>query len=199
MRQQKVGVLNGQDIWQITLENEYLAVRTLNFGAVIQNLWLKKTDGSQIDIVLGFDDWQSYVDQKFYLGCTIGRCSNRIVGAEFALNGQEYRLDANEGENHLHGGANGFWNRVWRLGETTANTVTMQLYSPAGDQGYPGALNAQIHYILDGCDLHLQYQAVSEEDTVISLTNHSYFNLAGQGSGICSEHNVTIHADYNRD
>lgn len=172
----------------------------LSYGATLQRLLMPDRNGRFQDVVLGYDDVAGYEGPgNGYYGATIGRCGNRIARAEFELGGRTYQLAANNGRNHLHGGIRGFDKVVWRgepiqLPEGPA--VNFYYHSADGEEGYPGALDAQVTYILTADrSLIIRYTAVSDAETVINLTNHSYFNLAGQGSGSILRHEVQIAAD----
>lgn len=167
----------------------------LPFGAALRALWVPDRDGRPTDVCLGYESPEAYQTLDGCLGASIGRCANRIGGARFTLNGQEFRLTANEGENQLHGGLVGFHKKLWQVSRTGENTVTFTLDSPDGEEGFPGNLHAEITYTLAEGALSIDYQAVSDRDTVVNLTNHSYFNLAGQSSGPVTDHVLTVRAD----
>lgn len=148
------------------------------------------------DILLGFEDPAAYLSNGAFLGATVGRSANRIGGARFSLNGKDYVLSANDGNNNLHSGPDGYESRVWETAETTERSVTFRLVSPDGDQGYPGRTEILASYELTGDDeIRLTYRAVSDADTLLNLTNHSYFNLNGQGSGSILGHVLRLNAD----
>ena len=182
----------GEPVYAIELDNGILKCRVITFGATLQALTVPDKDGHPVDVVLGFDNLEAYMTQGGYLGATVGRFANRIAGSRFTLNGQVYTLAANNGKNHLHGGKTGFSHRVWEIGETGANSVTLRLLSPDGEEGYPGNLQCRVRYSLEENSLVIRYHAVSDQDTVCSLTNHSYFNLNGSGSVL--EHSLKLFA-----
>lgn len=171
-----------------------LSCTILTFGATIQSLCVPDREGKPVDVVLGYDTLAEYEGQDGYLGAVVGRYGNRIAKGRFTLRGKEYHLAVNNGVNHLHGGNVGFSHRVWRVEELTGNRVILSLDSPSGEEGYPGRLTAKVVYTLTEEGLELRYQAVSDQNTPCNLTNHSYFNLSGQGSGPVSEQLVTIFA-----
>ena len=181
-----------QEVPLIVLFNEQLSVELLPFGAAVRALWVPDRTGEQVDVVLGYDDLVSYETLDACLGGTIGRCANRIGGACFRLSGKEFRLSANEGGNHLHGGLTGFHQKLWRYA-CSESGVTFFLESPDGEEGYPGTLRAEVAYSLEGGALVIDYQAVSDRDTLVNLTNHAYFNLASIGD--VRDHWVWIGAD----
>ncbi len=152
------------------------------------------------DIALGFDNVKDYIDhQSTYFGATIGRYGNRIANGKFKLDGKTYNLPKNNGPNTLHGGTKGFDQMIWAASPIdTGNTVGVELthFSPDGTMGFPGNLAVTVRYTLDNDnDLRIHYSAVSDKDTVINLTNHTYFNLAGAGSGTVLDQVAMINAD----
>jgi aldose 1-epimerase len=155
-------------------------------GATLQSLQAPDRDGNADDIVLGYDDAATYLDNPQYFGATIGRYANRIAGGRFALDGQTHQLDVNDGVNHLHGGAQGFDKQVWEIvsvesGDTAS--VTMRYVSADGEGGYPGNLTAEIIYSLnDAGELTIDHRATTDAPTIVNLTNHSFFNLSGARS-----------------
>ena len=168
---------DGREVTAITLDNGVLSATLLDYGARIQALVF---DGQ--DVVLGYDDATGYEKCTAYQGATVGRFANRIDGGRFTLNGVEYDVGRNSGEVHLHGGEVGFDRAIWEIEDFYDGdepSVTFTHLSPDGDMGYPGALSVYVDFILLGCELHIKYYAVSDADTVINLTNHSYFNLDG--------------------
>ena len=148
--------------------------------------------GKKRDVVLGYDFLESYEKQDNYFGALIGRCANRIGNSRFSINGKEYSVTANEGENQLHGGMCGFDKKIWDA-HAEGNTLSLTYISPDGEEGYPGTLTTTVKYILtEENELIMDYQAVSDQDTVVSLTNHSYFNLNGHNSGSIEGHLLKI-------
>lgn len=189
------GRVRGKEIFTYYLENDFLKVGIINYGAVIRSLQIKKNDQPLTDVVMGFDDLGDYIDQKYYFGCVIGRCANRISDAAFSLNGIAYHLEKNEGNNHLHGGSHGFWNQIWSEKEYGDHFIELSYVSEDGEEGYPGTMNVMVRYTLSGRKLSVRYSAVSDQDTVVNLTNHSYFNLTGDFSKTIENHIVYINAD----
>ena len=179
---------DGQKVAAYTLTNRRgMQVDIITFGARIQAIKVPNKNGEMADVALGFDDVKGYIDLNPYMGATIGRYANRIANARFKLGGKSYPLAANNGPNNLHGGPEGFDQRVWQASEirpTGAVGVELSYLSPDGQMGFPGDLVTTVRYTLDNDnDLRIHYSAVSDKDTVINLTNHTYFNLAGAGSG----------------
>jgi aldose 1-epimerase len=168
----------------------------MTYGATLTDLLVPDRDGLQADVVLGFDQFARYPVDSPYFGCTVGRVANRISGARFGLDGADYRLAANDGPNHLHGGQVGFDKAVWRAeaaAEAGSQVLRLVHRSPAGDEGYPGNLDVSVTYrlALDGA-LSLEYEATTDAPTLVNLTNHSYFNLAGKGDIL--GHILTLYA-----
>lgn len=172
----------------------------LSYGATVQKLLMPDRNGILQDIVLGYDDLASYerADNPYH-GALIGRFANRIANACFELDGVTYHLAKNDGNNHLHGGIRGFNRVVWQAEpfETQDRlSVRFSYCSADGEEGYPGNLTAHVTYTLtDDHALMIQYEAISDKNTIINLTNHSYFNLAGHGSGPILDHFLKIEAD----
>jgi len=191
------------DRWTFT-DSTGVTASVLTYGAVIQALNVpgpggKAEDGGAANVVLGYDKLADYVESSYYFGCVVGRFANRIAGGRFVLDGREYRLPINDGDrpNALHGGPEGFHRRVWdarALVEADRVGVELSLVSEDGEQGYPGRLDVQLRYVLAGGALYIDYQAVAQSPTVLNLTNHSFFNLSGDGSGTIDEHVLTLAA-----
>ena len=150
-------------------------------GSILVSLFAPDKYGSSRDVVLGFDDVSGYENDTASLGCNVGRCANRIGGASFTLNGTTYTLDKNDGENCLHSGFHQYSKRIWTVKEHTDTAITLTLNSPDMDQGFPGALTMSVTYRLEENTLHISYEATPDKDTIINMTNHSYFNLNGSG------------------
>lgn len=184
---------DGRQVDQITLDNGILRCCILTYGATLTNLFVPGRDGQPVDVVLGFDQVQTYQEQDKYLGAVVGRYANRIAKGRFTLNGQEYTLACNNGENHLHGGPTGFSTQIWQA-QPCENGVTFTYESQDMEEGFPGRLTAQVTYQLVGRELRLHYQAASDRDTVCNLTNHAYFNLSGHDAGGAMDQILTLHA-----
>lgn len=154
-----------------------------NYGAHLVSLFVPGKDGKQVDVCLGYDDIASYQNNRGYLGATVGRYCNRIGGAAFPLNGNQYPLFPNDGANTLHGGKEGFDKKTWTYeAAQDGRSVAFSYLSPDGEEGFPGNLTVKVTYtISDENALRIDYEAQSDQDTVINLTNHAYFNLAGKG------------------
>ena len=176
------GILpSGQEAFLYTISCGPITAAVTDYGAALVKLMVPDSTGQVADVVLGYDDCNGYrVTNGAALGATVGRNSNRLKGASFVLNGNTWQLPQNEGNNNLHSGPNFYFQRMWKLVEHTETAVTLELYSPHGDQGFPGNATIQVTYSLDSTGgLHIEYDAVSDQDTVFNFTNHSYFNLSG--------------------
>lgn len=183
-----------------TLENANgLKAKITNYGAIVTHLWVPDRDGKMDDVVLGFEALEEYIAGHPYFGAIVGRYGNRIAKGKFTLNGVEYTLATNNDENHLHGGDVGFDKKVWTAEEvktTTSVGVKLTYVSADGEEGYPGTLTSTVTYELTNDDeLKITYDASTDKDTVVNLTHHGYFNLAGQGSGDILGHEMLIAAD----
>ena len=167
-----------------------------NFGAILVSLKTPDRSGKIADIVLGFDTLDGYLGDNPYFGAIVGRYGNRIAKGRFTLNGKEYKLATNNGPNHLHGGVKGFNKAIWQAQPVGDSGVKLAYVSKDGEEGYPGTLTATVEYFLnDANELKISYLATTDKDTVVNLTNHSYFNLAGEGSGDVLGHRIQINAD----
>jgi aldose 1-epimerase len=186
---------DGTQIEIFTLHDGNLTARIMTYGARVVSLDLPDRNGKVADVVLGYDSLDGYLkDPKTYFGAIVGRYGNRIGHGTFVLDGKRYEVPKNDGDNSLHGGTLGFDKRVWTAHEIP-NGVEMTLISKNGDQGYPGTLTAHVRYTLNAHGLKIEYSATTDGDTVLNLTNHSYFNLAGEGNGDILDEVITIPAD----
>jgi aldose 1-epimerase len=192
---------DGQNIDLYTLRNAHgVEAKITNYGGILVSLKVPDRDGKFDDVVLGFNDLDTYLTKNDpYFGAIIGRYGNRIAKGRFTLNGVEYKLAVNNGENHLHGGIKGFDKVVWtgREIKTKAGPAVVLTYlSKDGEEGYPGNLNVRVVYTLtNNNEIKMDYSATTDKDTVTNLTHHSYFNLAGEGNGDILNHLVTINAN----
>ena len=183
---------DGTPVEELTLRNEGLTCRIITYGGAVRSLEVPDQAGNPVDVALGFDRLEDYRAQDKYMGALVGRYANRIGGARFTLNGETYRLAANDGQNSLHGGGAGFDKRVWTVERLTDKSVVLSLFSPDGQEGYPGDLTVAAAYTLDYSGLGIEYRARCSRDTVCSLTNHSYFNLSGHDSGTVEGQHIQI-------
>ena len=189
----------GQNVELFTLTNSMgMEAKITTYGGIVVSLTAPDRNRKFADVVLGFNDLESYLKGHPYFGAIIGRYGNRIAKGRFSLKGAEYKLAANNGPNHLHGGVKGFDKVVWTPNPTTTKTgaiLTLTYLSKDGEEGYPGNLNVKVVYTLtNNNELRIDYSATTDKDTVINLTHHSYFNLAGEGNGDILSHQVTLHA-----
>jgi aldose 1-epimerase len=179
----------------LTNKNGLVAVIT-PFGGKVISLWVPDKAGKLGDVVLGYDLADEYIKGNPYFGALIGRYGNRIAKGKFSVDGKEYQLATNNGANALHGGPVGFHNLLWQKKSTTPNQIVLTYLSKDGEEGYPGNLNAQVTYTLtDDNELMIDYEAVTDAPTIVNLTHHSFFNLAGAGNGDILNHLLTIQAD----
>lgn len=190
----------GEPVQLYTLRNSKgVEASITNYGAILVSLKVPDRNGNATDVVLGFDSLDGYLGEHPYFGAVIGRYGNRIAGGRFVLDDVEYKLARNNGENHLHGGIRGFDKAVWKLKEPRADGndgLEFTYLSEDGEEGYPGNLTATVRYTLTGDnELRLDYEATAGKPTVVNLTNHSYFNLAGAGNGDILAHRISINAD----
>ena len=184
----------GEPVELLTLDNGILSCQIITFGAALRALTAPDRNGDPVDVVLGYDTLEEYANQDAYLGAVVGRFANRIAKGRFTLNGQEYTLAVNNGPNHLHGGVVGWSYRIWSVEELTDRKAVLSLHSPDMEEGYPGNVDVKVTYELSGQTLSLRYDAVSDRDTPLNLTNHSYFNLAGHDSGSAMDQIVSLSA-----
>jgi aldose 1-epimerase len=176
-------------------DGKKLTATISTYGGVIVSLTAPDRGGKSGDVVLGFDDFNGYLKPPPYFGAIIGRYGNRIGHAKFTLDGAEYTLAKNDGDNSLHGGLRGFDKRIWKVNRADAHSIELFYLSKDGEEGYPGNLSATVTYTLQDGEVKIDYAATTDKDTVVNLTNHSYFNLAGQGNGDILGHRLTIDAD----
>ena len=193
---------DGTAVERHTLVNGDVTARVLTYGGILQSLELGGRKGEGTNLVLGFADLEGYLENNNpgpYFGALIGRYGNRIAAGRFTLDGETYQLPINNDPNSLHGGDDSFDRRVWDAepftGPDRTVGVRLRLVSPDGDQGYPGELSVEVTYTLDHFgSLRLDYRATTDAPTVVNLTNHTYWNLAGEGSGSIYDHELTIRA-----
>jgi aldose 1-epimerase len=176
-----------------------VTARIMTLGASIQALTAPDRDGKTADVVLGYATPAEYLAKPQYFGATVGRYANRIRGGQFTIDGKSYKLATNDGPNALHGGLRGFDKVVWKIDSIksgTPATVVLSHVSPDGDEGYPGKLSVTATYSLnDKNELSVEYRATTDKPTIVNITNHSYFNLAGEGTSDILGHRLTLLAD----
>jgi aldose 1-epimerase len=198
VKRQPFGIVNGANIEMFTLTNKNgVEVSAITYGGIITSIKTPDRTGAIADIVLGFNSIDGYLSDQPFFGALIGRYGNRIAKGRFTIDGQEYKLATNNGPNHLHGGNKGFDKVVWTATPVAGkNGVAFAYTSKDGEEGYPGTLTVQVTYELtEANELLVGYQASTDKATHVNLTQHSYFNLAGEGSGDILGHELMIDAD----
>lgn len=186
------------DIFTLTNTNGMI-VKITNFGGIVTSIIVPDRNGNFEDVVLGYDNLEGYLKNPPYLGAIVGRHANRIEGSAFEMNGIKYNLTVNEGKNHHHGGIKGFHKVLWDaeiVKEVNGEYLELSYLSKDGEEGYPGNLKVKVIYKLtEDNALEINYYAVTDKDTVVNLTNHAYFNLAGHCAGSILNHKVSINGD----
>ena len=190
--------INGKQVGLYFLKNRQLEVAITNYGGRIVSLCAPAKNGEMADVVLGFKSIDDYLKAKgIYHGAIIGRVAGRIAGGKFDLNGSTYSLPLNSPPNHLHGGVDGFHNQVWDVSSVTDTSIVLSYLSVDNEMGYPGNLTVKATYTLNSKnELSLELSAITDKSTPINLTNHAFFNLAGEGSGTILNHELTIPSQY---
>lgn len=199
---QYFGNVGGREIALYTLKNKAgMQVKISNFGGIVQAISVKDRNGKFDDVALGFEQLEPYAAKTntSYFGALVGRYANRIARGTFKLDGQTHHIPTNDGVNMLHGGTVGFNRRVWDAKDVSSSdgpALELHYLSPNGEMGFPGNLDVTVRYTLDSKNgLHIDYYAKTDKDTVLNLTNHSYFNLSGAGSATVLTHKVMLDAD----
>lgn len=188
------GKYKGKDVYCYTLSNDKIETEIITYGGAIRTLKVPSKSGKKVDVVLGYNDLDSYVNNGGALGALIGRFGNRIEKGKFTLNDIEYNLEINNGPNSLHGGFYGFDKQVWDA-EVVDEKLKLSYFSKDGEGGYPANLWVTVIYSINDTSLKIEYSAESDADTVINLTNHTYFNLNGEGAGDILDNLIFIDAD----
>jgi aldose 1-epimerase len=193
---------DGREVTLYELKNaKGVRAGIINYGAILVSLEVPDRDGKLDDVALGFDDMDSYINRNPLFGAVVGRYANRIANASFTLDDKEYKLTANAGKNHIHGGGKKRFDKVLWEGSLLPGSkeagVRFSYLSKDGDEGFPGNLKCIVTYTLtNNNELKISYQATTDKPTIINLTNHSYFNLAGAGNGDVLDHEMIINADF---
>jgi aldose 1-epimerase len=189
---------DGRPVEAYTLTNTAgMRARILTFGGIVASLEVPDRDGKPDNVVLGLESLAGYANRSPDFGAIVGRYANRIARGRFAIDGFEYQLDTNAGPNAIHGGPRGFHRVVWQAVSTGREALVLRCLSPDGEEGYPGNLAVEVTYSLGASnDLRIDYAAATDKPTIVNLTNHSYFNLAREGSGTVLGHVVSIAADH---
>jgi aldose 1-epimerase len=193
------GVHNGKKTSLHTLKNKNgLVAQITNYGGIIVSIHVPDRNGKLADIVLGYDTVGEYINGNGpFMGAVCGRCANRIAKGEFTLAGKNYKLAINNGPNHLHGGIYGFDKVVWDVVKSSSSSLKLEHHSADGEEGYPGNVKVSVTYTLtDENELRLDYHASTDKTTVVNLAGHSYFNLAGEGSGSIYNQELMINASF---
>ena len=187
---------DGREVIRFVLRNQRMEVGFISYGGAITSIRVPDREGRVAEVTLGHDTLEDYVEDSRWFGALVGRYANRIAGGRFSLDGREYALERNNGPNHLHGGSGGFHSALWEVDPRNAGaSAVLRHTSPAGDGGYPGALTVQVTYTLTNDDeLIFDYRAATDAPTPVNLTQHSYFNLAGRGTGDILDHALWLNA-----
>ena len=191
---------SGEEAQLYIMENSNgSSVEITNYGGIIRAINVPDRDGNVKNIALGYDSVEGYIPNNGYIGALIGRVGNRIGGARFTLNGVEHKLAKNDGDNHLHGGIEGFDRKLWKaipIEGICEDSLILKYFSRDGEENYPGNLQVMVTYTFtDDDELVIHYEAIADQDTPVSLTNHCYFNLKGEGCGTIENHVIEINAD----
>lgn len=195
------GKVNGKEVSLFTLVNQAgMTVKVINYGGIITSILVPDQKGKTADVVLGFNNLDEYLQENPFIGALIGRYGNRIANGRFVLNGQEYRLAVNDGAHHLHGGVVGFHKVIWQAKEVQKEDsigVELTYLAEDGEEGYPGNMSITVTYLLTKeSELVINYMATTDQPTVVNLTQHSYFNLQGEGCGDILDHEIMIKASH---
>ena len=190
---------NGEELVLYTMDNGMMSVSVLNYGGIVTSLSVPDRQGILDDVVLGYENIEDYLTQKSYFGCIVGRYANRINNGRFSIDGDDFILGLNEGENHLHGGYHGFDKKVWEVSTEIRNhslALILTYRSTDGEEGYPGNVDSKVIYKLKSGEtaLSIEYEATTDRKTPINLTHHSYFNLSGQNDGSILNHELSLNA-----
>jgi aldose 1-epimerase len=186
---------NGTRVHRHRLSNSLIQTDILEIGAAIQSIDVPDRSGEHANVVLGMKTLEDYRLRSPHFGAVPGRYAGRIAGGRFVIDGEAYQLACNAGRNAIHGGPNGFGHRVWSSTDVSSTHVMLRLMSADGEEGYPGEMEVTLRYSLERMSLRLDFAATTTKPTIVNLTNHSYFNLAGEGSGSVLNHELTINAD----
>lgn len=187
---------DGRPIHRLVLGSEPgIVLELLDHGATVSRLLVTGGDGVRRNVVLGHAQPGDRAGSTDYLGATVGRYANRIAGGRFELDGQAVEVAVNDRGNHLHGGSDGFDQRTWEVVRQSAEGAVLRLVSPDGDQGFPGALVAEVEFRVKAAEVRVGFRARSDRTTVVNMTQHAYFNLEGEGSGSVDEHLLSVEAD----
>ena len=190
-------IIDNKPVKLYWLENDSIKAAFTNFGGRLIGLWVPNREGKMIDVVVGLNSIKGFVESKEpYFGATIGRVGNRIAKGKFLLNGKEYTIPKNNGENSLHGGKKGFQHVVWDASQPDKSTLVLKYHSPDMEEGFPGNLQVKVSYsVTSNQTLRMEYHAETDQKTPVNLTNHAFFNLNGEKSGSILDHRVKLYAN----
>jgi len=186
---------SGEPVHRVTLDNGQIRIRVITYGAALQTIEVPSHDGKMENVALGLETLEDYLTTGGHLGAVPGRYAGRIANGRFTLDGQVYQVTVNRPPHCVHGGTTGFGKRNWTLAGHGQDFVELSLSSPDGEEGFPGTVEVVVRYAIEGAELRIDYQATTDRPTIINLTNHSYFNLAGEGSGDIFDERLTIGSD----
>jgi aldose 1-epimerase len=191
---------DGREVYQFTLKNNSgMQAKIINYGAIVRSIIVPDRNGKFEDVTLGYDSLSGYVQDKSYQGAIVGRYGNRIGKGKFKLDGKEYQLALNDGENHLHGGNVGFHKVLWEakvVSDTGEPSLALTYFSPDGEEGYPGNVTISVTYTLTNKnELRIDYYGTTDKPTILNPTHHSYFNLTGNPANTILDHQLIIEAD----
>jgi aldose 1-epimerase len=187
------GSIGDENVTEYYLDNGHIRCSVLDYGCILRTLMVLDKCGNMMDVVLGYCDLEHYTGLSGRMGAVIGRYANRVRNGRFSIDGTEYRLSMNRGKHHIHGGFNGFDKKIWEVLEHDSIHILLCCDSADGEEGYPGNIRTTVEYRLSDCSLTIEYSAISDNDTICNLTNHSYFNLTGNGT--INNHNVQIRSN----
>jgi len=189
------GSIDGEIVREYYLDNGLISCSVLDYGCILRTLNIPDRNGRPVDVVLGYDDIEHYTQLPGRMGAIIGRYANRVKNGHFSIGENCYQLSINRGNHHIHGGFNGFDKKIWNVLEHDYCHILLGYRSPDGEEGYPGEMNVMVEYRLSLNNLSICYMATSDKDTICNLTNHSYFNLSGEG--LIDDHCVLVRSsDY---
>ena len=190
------GTVGGKTVEKYTITNGFISADILTFGAIIQSLKVPDKSGALVDVVLGYNTLAEYVEDDAYVGGVIGRVCNCISNGKFSINGTEYCLSRNIDKHSHHGGFEGFNKKIWRCEEVSTDRIVLSYFSRDGEEGYPGNLSVKVIYaVTERNGLMIEYTAVTDKDTIVNLTNHSYYNLSGENDGGLGGQSLCVDAD----
>ncbi len=189
------GTIDGMETDLYYLSNTGVRAAVTNYGGILVSLWVKDKNGEWTDVSSGFNSIEAYQENGGFYGATIGRYGNRLANGEITVEGETYSLSLNDGPNTLHGGAEGFFAKVWKANQPDSQTLVLTYTSVDGEMGFPGNLDVEVTYTLtDDPGFRVDYKASTDAPTVVNLTNHAYYNLNGEGSGTINNHELMIPA-----